>query len=550
MQNGQHRLGLRGQPGHWLLVLAVLGLGIFVRVWHFPHVPPGLNQDEAASAYEAYSLAETGCDKWGNQWPAYFPAWGSGQNVLLAYLTVPIIKVFGLSIFSARLGALLVGLLTLPLFYYSLRPMGRYPALLGLLLLAVAPWHFMLSRWGLESNLVPFWMLLGCTMVARAISTQQRRWIMPSLVPFAVALYAYGITLVVLPTLFGLVLVGYFGRIRQQASSWLVAMGLFALVAAPFGLFIIENYLLGHSLAWTDSLFFSTPLLPATRLGQDGQGGLRALYEVNTAFIGRGFDDGEVYNQLAGYPLLLRFTWALATLGFASMLYRLQHARRFLAECPAAVVGFLFLAWGIACGPLLFLLRLNVNRSNHFFLPCLALAAWATNEIVKGLKTAAPKRFIQQAVLVWYILEGSLAVRYYLLHYPQGQIKSQFNSGLPDAFAAIGKLHGISQVRITSQLPLNYVYTLYYLHYPPARFQQEAQVEVINGVYQVNKFNRYVFNDQYLQPGKPYAYLARRGEVSGDKSYYKTVSYSDDFWEVGVMHVATSTVPSANKIEE
>ena len=162
---------------HKLLVFAVLGLGIAVRVWHFPAVPPGLNQDEAASAYEAFSLTQTGCDKWGNPWPVYFPAWGSGQNVLLAYLTIPVIKAFGLSIFAARLVPLLLGLLTLPLFYYCLRPLGRYPALLGLLLLAVAPWHFMLSRWGLESNLLPFWMLLGCTTLSRAISTQRRRWI-------------------------------------------------------------------------------------------------------------------------------------------------------------------------------------------------------------------------------------------------------------------------------------------------------------------------------------------------------------------------------------
>ena len=74
MQNGRYRLSLSRRQGYRLLVLAVLGLGIFVRVWHFPHVPPSLNQDEAASAYEAYSLAETGCDKWGNHWPAYLPA--------------------------------------------------------------------------------------------------------------------------------------------------------------------------------------------------------------------------------------------------------------------------------------------------------------------------------------------------------------------------------------------------------------------------------------------------------------------------------------------
>lgn len=525
---------------HKLLVLAVLGLGILVRTWHFPSVPPGLNQDEAASAYEAFSLAETGCDKWGNPWPVYFPAWGSGQNVLLAYLTVPVVKVLGLSVFSARLVPLLLGLLTLPLFYYCLRPMGRYPALLGLLLLAVAPWHFMLSRWGLESNLVPFWMLLGCTALARAISTQRRRWIIPSLVPFALALYAYGITFFVLPTLLLLVLLGCWGSFRQRPGPWVVALGLFALLAAPLVLFLLENYLLKHSIAWTDRLFFSTPLLPATRLGQDGPAGWRALYEANSAFILRGFDDGQVYNQLLGYPLLLRFTWALAALGAGSMLYCLGREWRQVAAPPGAVAGFLFLAWGLACIPTIFLFQLNVNRANHFFLPCLALASWAAHELIKHLKTEAPKQRIRQIVLIWYVLEGSLAARYYLLYYSQGTIKVAFNSGLQAAFAAVSQVRGVSQIRITSQLPLSYVYTLFYLRYPPAQFRQEVQLEIVDGSYKVSKFNRYVFDDQYLQPGISYAYLARRGELSADGYHHKTVSYCDEFWEVGVMHAAAT----------
>ena len=532
-----------------LLVLAVLGLGIFVRVWHFPSVPPGLNQDEAASAYEAYALAETGCDKWGNHWPVYFPAWGSGQNVLLAYLTVPVIKLLGLNLMSARLVSLLVGLLTLPLFFYCLRPMGRYPALLGLLLLAVAPWHFMLSRWGLESNQAPFWMLLGCTLLSTALITQRRRWIIPSLVPFALALYAYGITLFILPTLFLLVIGCCLRRIRQQARVWLLAGVLFVIVAAPLGLFIIKNYLLGHSLSWTDKLFFSTPLLPANRLSQDGQAGWRALYEANSALTASGFDDGEVYNQLLGYPLLLRFTWALAALGAAILLYRLKYIGRQLVERPSMIVTFLFLAWGVACGPLIFLLNLNVNRSNNFFLPCLALAAWAASEIIDSLKSAAPKRFIRYAVLIWFGLEGSLAARNYLLHYPSGGIKRQFNSGLQAAFASIAQLRGIDQVRITSQIPLNYVYTLYYLQYPPARFQREVQLEIVEGSYHVNKFNRYVFDDRYLKPGMPYAYLTRRGELPESKQQHKVVSYSDEFWEVGTVYVSKEALPPPSKPE-
>ncbi|MGI4743831.1 MAG: glycosyltransferase family 39 protein [Janthinobacterium lividum] len=518
-----------------LLVVLVLGLGVAVRTAHFPNIPPGLNQDEAASAYEAYALAETGHDKWGNHLPVYLPGWGSGQNALQSYLMVPVVKAFGLSIASARLVPLLLGLLTLPLFFYCLRPLGRYPALLGLALLALAPWHFMLSRWALESNLVVFWMLLGCTTLSRAISTQRRRWIIPALLPFGVALYAYGTTAIILPLLLA-VGVGFgWDRIRARPGAWLLAVGLFGLVAAPFGLFFIENYVLGHNLAWTDKLFFSTPMLPATRLSQVGQSSLRDIYEFNVKIVRSGFDDRQVFNQLADYPLLLDFTWTLAAVGFGVMLYRLGRWRRRLAERPADVVATVFLAWGLACLPLLFLFSLNVNRANHFFLPCLALAAWVTALLIENLRADVPRQLIRGAVLGFFLVEGSLAARFYHLYYPHGPIREEFVAGLPEAFAAVDQLWGIDQVRITNQMYLPYVYTLFYLRYPPEQFRREVQVEVVDGAYKVHKFGRYVFEDQYLVPGRPYAYLARKDEVKEDAQHHKQVLFSNEGWEVGTV---------------
>jgi hypothetical protein len=536
------RFGLSRRQVYRLLVLAVLGLGVAVRVWHFPSVPPGLNPDEAASAYEAYSLAETGADRWGNHLPAYFPAWGSGQNVLLAYLTVPVIKALGLNVWATRLVPLGLGLLTLPLFWGCLRPLGRRPALLGLLLLALAPWHFMLSRWGLESNLGPFWMLLGCFLVLKALVTQRRGWIIPALLPFALALYAYGTTVVVLPVLLPLLVVGGWGCIRRRAGVWGLAAGLFLLAATPFGLFFLENYLLKRNLAWTDSLFFSTPLLLANRLSQTGLGSWHAVVQHNLAFVVRGFDDDTNYNQMLGYPVLLRGTWVLAAVGAAAGLYRLWALRSRWAAQPEAIAGFLFLAWGVACLPLFLLLELNVNRINHLFLPVLALAAWGGGALGSWLPSAL--RPIGWGLLLsWFGGTGLASAYQYLFRYPQGAIRMQFNDGLAGAFAAVRRLPGAGPVLITSQIPLNYVYTLYYLRYPPAQFRREVQLRVADGTYQVSKFNRYIFNADSLKTGASYGYLVRKEELKEDAQHHKTVTYSDEFWEVGVMRVAPATVP-------
>lgn len=519
-----------------VLLALVLLLGVLIRVGHFPHLPPGLNQDEAANAYESYALAETGLDKWGNALPAYFPAWGSGQNVLLAYLMVPVVEVFGLSIFTARIVSLVFGLLTLPLFFYCLRPVGRFPALLATLLLAVAPWHFMLSHWALESNLAPFFMLLGCTTLSQALITQRRRWIVPSLLPFALSLYAYGTTAIVLPLFWGVVLVAGFRQLRPQWRSWLLALGLFLVVATPFLLFFTENYIAGHNFAWTDALFFSTPVLAATRVAQLTAHNWPDMVSNNWDFVVAGFDDKSNYNLLPGFKPLLSFTLPFALLGLLVGAWKVAGRRGRLFQSPAGIVLGILAAWGVASLSLLFLFELNTNRLNHAYLPCIALAAWAIAVTISSFRPEVPQRVLRLGAVAWLLLEGGQAVHIYFNGYAEGPIRTEFNEGLGDAFAEVKNLWGIDQVRITDQVSLNYAYALFYLQYPPAQFQREVQVSTgEDGSYRVARFGRYIFSDAGLAPGQAYGYLGRRGEFADTETRHREVVFTNEAWEVGIM---------------
>lgn len=527
---------------HTTLLVLILALGVFVRVSHFPHVPPGLNQDEAASAYEAYSLAETGCDKWGNPWPAYFPAWGSGQNVLLAYLTVPVIKLLGLNLVSARLVMLLTGLLTLPLFYYCLRPVGRYPALLGLLLLAVAPWHFMLSRWALESNLLPFWMLLGCTTLSTALITQQRRWIILSLVPFALSLYAYGTTMVVLPVLLAVVALLHLGQLRAHWRSWLLATGLFLLVGTPFFLFFCENYVAKRNFAWTDSLFFSTPLLTTTRINQVASDSWSKTVAYNWDFLLLSFDDGTSYNLLPGFKLLLSITLPFTLIGLLIIGWKLVQRRGQFVRSPAHIVLATFAAWWLASLTLFFSFDLNINRFNHIYLPCLALAAWAIATTIDSFKPEVPTRVLRLGALAWLLLEGGQAISAYFGDYPTGRIKADFNDGLGEAFGQLAGVWGYDQVRVTELIPFPYVYTAFFLRYPPAQFQRDAKRIIReNGTYHVQRLGHYIFSSTELRPGQPYAYLSRKNEFPDTNEQHRQVIFTNDAWEVGVMQIGPAS---------
>ena len=144
------------------IFFALLGLGLFARVYRFGSAPPGINQDEAFAAYESWALLHYGQDSSLHTWPVYLTAWGSGMNALESYLMIPFLAVFGVKTWVIRLPQLLLGLAALPAaFSVGKRMADVRGGLCALAVLALCPWHILLSRWALESNMAPNLLLLG-----------------------------------------------------------------------------------------------------------------------------------------------------------------------------------------------------------------------------------------------------------------------------------------------------------------------------------------------------------------------------------------------------
>jgi len=95
-----------------LLLVLILLLAAFLRLWNLAHYPSGLNADEAAIGYNAYSLLETGKDEHGDPWPIHFKSFGDYKPGLYFYLVLPLVKLLGLNIWAVRLPAALLGILS------------------------------------------------------------------------------------------------------------------------------------------------------------------------------------------------------------------------------------------------------------------------------------------------------------------------------------------------------------------------------------------------------------------------------------------------------
>jgi len=103
------------------VLLFVVLVGLAVRVVQIDTLPKILNRDEAALAYNAYLLKETGQDEWGKSWPLALESFGDFKLPGYVWLLVGTFSLFGLSDGVVRLPAVVAGTALIPLSYFLSR---------------------------------------------------------------------------------------------------------------------------------------------------------------------------------------------------------------------------------------------------------------------------------------------------------------------------------------------------------------------------------------------------------------------------------------------
>lgn len=157
-------------------LLVVWALAAVARLIRLDCVPPGINQDEAIHAYDAYCLLKTGMDHAGVRWPIFVHANGvfESHSAPFIYLLIPFQALLGMNVWSTRLPAALLGALTVLLVYSLVRRWyGFRAALLASIFLAISPWHIHLSRLAFEVSICPFLFTLALWLFMRAATPTQ-----------------------------------------------------------------------------------------------------------------------------------------------------------------------------------------------------------------------------------------------------------------------------------------------------------------------------------------------------------------------------------------
>lgn len=232
------------------LIIVILLLASVLRLYSLDSFPAGLNADEAAIGYNAWSLIQTGKDEHGVSWPIVFRSFDDYKLPVYFYLVLPFVKVLGLNVWSVRLPSALLGIASVFLVYLivlSSRFLVRSskdiqePAtnnqqlpLIAALLLAISPWHLQFSRGGWEVNAATFFILLGLWGFMKGL--EKPKYFFLFVISLAFSLYTYHSARIISPLLALSLVILYWKSLFPKLPSNLYELRTnnFALITSVF----------------------------------------------------------------------------------------------------------------------------------------------------------------------------------------------------------------------------------------------------------------------------------------------------------------------------
>ncbi len=225
----------------WLFFIVILA-GI-LRFYHIDKVPVSLYWDETASAYNAYSIAQTARDEYGNFMPLLFRSFEDYKMPGNIYLIAISVKFFGLNEFSTRFPSAFLGVLTVLITYFLIyellsrwdRGKASKIGLLTSFLLAISPWHIQFSRTGFEANVGLFFVVLGILLFLKGLS--QSKWYIFSMFIFGISLYFYRSILVFLPLMIIALFIVYRDELLKRINRRVLFLGIIILIFIALPIF-------------------------------------------------------------------------------------------------------------------------------------------------------------------------------------------------------------------------------------------------------------------------------------------------------------------------
>jgi len=526
-----------------IFLIFILLLGFFLRVYKVAEYPAGLNADEAAIGYNAYSLLQTGKDEFGHPWPINFQSFNDFKPGLYFYLVLPFVKLFGLTELAVRLPSAILGSLTVLILYFLVKKIISADfAVLAAFLLSVSPWHLHFSRGGWESNTAVFFILLGVYLFYRSL--EKPKYFIFCAVCFVFSMYTYHSARLITPLLL-LGLAVFYKReifLKRNAKSLIFAIVVAFLVSIPLAL----GFLGGAGTSRFSGVGIFADQGPFWRVNE-----LRGQHENPFGIMPKIFHNKVVEYGLLFFDNLLRHYSGdfLFISGDEIQRNKIpEMGQMYLLEIPFLILGIYFflknrpknwqfIVYWLAIAPFASSLTFqspHAIRSLNMVIPLVIITGYGISNLLILVKKIAFKKvalIVYGLLLIAYCWNIAFYLHQYYVHYPQ-VYPAAWEYGFKDLTGYLKeKQNNFDRIYVTNRYDQPYILLAFYLKYPPADFQREAKLTEIDifGFSTVDHFSRYYFGpvDQNKLKEPNCLIIGAPGEIPDSATISKRIYFKD-----------------------
>jgi hypothetical protein len=486
--------------------LLILCLAAFLRLYQLTSVPPSPYWEEVALGYDAYSISQTGFDHHGNFLPLVaVESFGDWKPSGYFYALVPIIKLFGLNLWSVRLPSTISGILItlgvgvlLTEFLKTSRvnaTVKKWLPIMGMWVAAVSPWAIQFSRAGWEVNLATCLILWGIINCLAAISNSNKFRLFQFLwgsILLILSMYTYHAARIVAPLLgLGLITLWISNFKNESPTIWLKLKSWFSaywkalLISSLCALFLLWPLIISLGKKETSQRFSETSIFSNLDIIQEsnfrkeraGNTVLARFFYHRYILFGREVIINYIKHFDLGFLFLHGDRNPRHSIQYMGQLYHIEFVFLLLG------IYWIFKNWRKEHGLLLFWLGIGI------------LPAAITNASPHALR-------ILPTLPVWIILIslGLLAL---------GELLSEFLT----SFIKLNKsLFWLLYVLVVVVIYLGEftMFWRFYSHVYPARYDQEWQFGYQNMIseFEKQRLQNSSYNNQYItrEYGRPVMY--------------------------------------------
>jgi len=501
-----------------LVIFAICFLAAFLRLYKLNKVPPSLNWDETAAAYNAYTIKNWGRDEYGRYFPLVFRSFADDKYPVHIYVTSIIYTFFGVSDFTTRLPSVFMGLLMV----ISIFLIGKYlledikAGLAGALLMAVSPYAIHYSRGLWEANFAVGLFLMG--LASFYFGTRKKNILLSfSYFLFGLSLISYHSSKVVLPPLVFLLTILYIKDLLKIKKFFYSGMIIFLLF---IGLHLLEPRLLG--LARISQTNFSKTLIESTNLYKKTGNQLLGRLEISLRYYKQYFSYNYLFingDQLPRGSIkhvgeFLKIYLLLIPLGLFTLLFK----KRFKVLLVLAVWFFMAPLPGALSSS-----DPNATRAIFMLGPLEILSAAGVSAVYNISKNKVYRYFLSILFLVVLSIQIFPFISYYFDKYSSNEA-IQWQYGMKQAVLYAKAHPEYKKVYVTKIRNQPYIFFLFYLKYDLNNLLKSVVYDETGSksYNTIERFGRYSFGNWDVvesEPVRENLYIVTKNEYTGFRHF-------------------------------